>query len=76
MVNIACIQQVFPRRRFDAENEGCVSVEEMRFILSSLPVDMDEHELDEMMMVADRNGDGTISFEEFRRMFMPVENKG
>ena len=51
-------------------------MEEMRFILGSLPVDMDEHELDEMMMVADSNGDGSISFEEFRRMFMPVENKG
>ena len=36
-------------RRFDAENEGAVSVEEMRFIMSSLPVEMDAIELDEMM---------------------------
>lgn len=62
-------------RRFDAENDGAVSVEEMRFIMSSLPVDMDAHELDEMMRAADRNGDGSITFEEFRLM-LGLENRG
>ena len=62
-------------RRFDPENDGAVSVEEMRFIMSSLPVEMDALELDEMMRAADRNGDGNISFEEFRRM-LGLENRG
>ena len=62
-------------RRFDPENNGAVTVEEMRFIMSSLPVEMDALELDEMMRAADRNGDGNISFEEFRRM-LGLENRG
>ena len=66
---------VSSHRRFDPENDGAVSVEEMRFIMSSLPVEMDAHELDEMMRAADRNGDGNISFEEFRRM-LGLENRG
>ena len=43
-------------RRFDAENEGAVSVEEMRFIMGSIPVEMDARELEEMLETADRNG--------------------
>jgi Ca2+-binding EF-hand superfamily protein len=35
-------------------------------VLSNLPVKVDSSEIEEMLRTADVNGDGSISYEEFR----------
>ena len=45
---------------------GCIPAEEMKFVLKNLPGNMSYKEIDEMIETVDRNGDGKISFSEFR----------
>jgi len=52
-------------RVFSKDDEGCIPAEEMKFILSQV-CSMEEAE--EMLAVVDRNGDGVISYSEFRCM--------
>ena len=52
-------------RVFSKDDEGCIPADEMKFVLSQV-CSMEEAE--EMMRVVDRNGDGVISFSEFRCM--------
>ncbi len=40
----------------------------MRFVLSNLPVPVSDDEVDAIVSAGDLNGDGSISFQEFRRM--------
>ena len=50
---------------FSKDEDGCITADEMKFVLSQV-CSMEEAE--EMMNVVDRNGDGVISFSEFRCM--------
>ena len=52
-------------RVFSKDDEGCIPADEMKFVLSQV-CSMEEAE--EMLNVVDRNGDGVISFSEFRCM--------
>ena len=54
--------------RFDPESEGFVSTEELEFVLTNLPVKIPKPEIEEMIKAADGDGDGRISFPEFRRL--------
>ena len=45
---------------------GCIPADEMKFVLKHLPGQIDYKEIDEMIDTVDRNGDGKISFSEFR----------
>ena len=45
---------------------GCIPAEEMKFVLMHLPGKVMHKEIDEMIETVDRNGDGKISFSEFR----------
>lgn len=54
--------------RFDPDSEGFVSLEELRFVLTNLPVKISLDEIEEMMEAADLDGDGKISFGEFRTL--------
>ena len=54
--------------RFDPDNEGIVRTDEIRFVMNNLPVRLPKSEIEEMIKTADRDGDGKITFEEFRRM--------
>ena len=40
-------------------------------IMRNLPVPLEESVIDEMFQAADDDGDGTIGFDEFRRMINP-----
>jgi calmodulin len=55
-------------RRFDPDNEGAVKIDELRFIMRNLPVKLTPEEIEEIVTAADVNGDGKITFQEFRRM--------
>ena len=52
-------------RVFSKDDDGCIPADEMKFVLSQV-CSMEEAE--EMLNVVDRNGDGVISFSEFRCM--------
>ena len=40
----------------------------MRLILSNLPEKLSEEEIEEMLATADKDGNGSFSYEEFRMM--------
>jgi calmodulin len=45
---------------FDKDGSGTISSDELRNVLKSLGEDLSDEELDEMIKLADRNGDGSI----------------
>ena len=45
---------------------GCIPADEMKFVLMHLPGKVTYKEVEEMIETVDRNGDGKISFSEFR----------
>jgi calmodulin len=53
---------------FDADGNGSIDRDELRKVMSSLNESLTEEELDAMIKEADINGDGEISFEEFKAM--------
>ena len=55
-------------RVFDKERTGVIAVSEMRLILSNLPEKLSGEEIEEMLATADKDGNGSFSYEEFRMM--------
>ena len=49
----------------DDNNDGVVTIDELRALLGGLEGGMTDEEIDEMMKDADTNGDGKVDFEEF-----------
>lgn len=49
----------------DANGDGFVSKDELKSMLSSLGEPVDDAVVDEMIAVADTNGDGKVDFNEF-----------
>ena len=45
---------------------GCIPADEMKFVLVHLPGKVTYKEIEEMIETVDKNGDGKISFSEFR----------
>ena len=61
-------KRAYSTSRFDCDSEGVISVDELKFILSSLPVRVSNQEIEEMIKAGDLDGDGKIDFMEFRKM--------
>ena len=51
---------------FSKDDSGCIPADEMKFALMNLPGNVTGQEIDEMIQTVDKNGDGKISFSEFR----------
>ena len=49
----------------DANKDGVVTKDELRTLLKGLGEEVTEDVVDEMMNIADENGDGKVQFEEF-----------
>ena len=49
---------------FDKDGNGSIEIEELKVVLSSLGQPATEEELQELMKLADMDGDGTIDFDE------------
>ncbi|KAG1167151.1 hypothetical protein G6F35_017823 [Rhizopus arrhizus] len=63
------MQTIFKKHSiFDADGNGVIDREELHKVMSSLNETLTEEELDAMIKEADSNGDGKISFEEFKAM--------
>lgn len=50
-------------RVFDKENNGYISTEEMRFVMSHLGEKLTTDEIEEMITEADEDNDGRISYD-------------
>ena len=49
----------------DANKDGVVTKDELKSLLKGLGEDVTDEVVDEMIKIADENGDGKIQFEEF-----------
>ena len=58
-------------KKFKSNNlcftSGCIPAEELKFVMNHLPGKVGRlRDIDEMIKIVDRNGDGRISYSEFR----------
>lgn len=53
---------------FDKDGDGNITTVELKQVLHSLHLKLTDHEIDEMILEADSDGNGQVSFEEFRDM--------
>ncbi|CAJ0952122.1 unnamed protein product, partial [Mesorhabditis belari] len=53
---------------FDKDQNGFISAEELRHVMTSLGDSLTEQEVEEMIEEADVNGDGQVNYEEFVKM--------
>lgn len=60
------IRQAF--REFDLDRNGYVGAAEIAHVLASMGEKVTDDEIDEMILMADTDGDGQISFDEFHRL--------
>ena len=51
---------------FDADGSGCIDRNEMRALMKKLAQDLTEEEITQIMEEVDQDGDGEISFDEFK----------
>lgn len=45
---------------FDADNSGSINIDELRTVMKSIGENLSEQEIEQMLKLADTNGDGTI----------------
>lgn len=55
---------------FDKNNDGKISADELRVVMSKLGEKLSEEEIDEMIREADLDGDGFIDYEEFVKLLL------
>jgi Ca2+-binding EF-hand superfamily protein len=60
---VAELKQAFAA--LDTNNDGQVTKEELKSLLSQLGESVDDAVIDEMIKIADVNGDGKVDFNEF-----------
>lgn len=59
------IKEVFDQ--FDADGSGHIDSSEIKKICEQLGVEVSQSDIDELIQSADDNGDGKISFAEFKK---------
>ncbi|KAL4955329.1 hypothetical protein BDW69DRAFT_160822 [Aspergillus filifer] len=55
---------------FDQDKNGTISADELRRVLTSIGDNVSDADVEEMLKLADVNGDGTIDYEEFVKLMM------
>lgn len=55
-------------RVFDMDKRGYISPTEFRLVMTNLQEKCSEKDVDEMLSVVDKNGDGRIEYKEFKAM--------
>lgn len=51
--------------RFDGDDNGCIDKVEFREIVKALGQEKSDHALAEQFAIVDKDGDGSVQFEEF-----------
>ena len=64
------IRQAF--KVFDKDGNGYITSDELGSVMANLGERLSANELKQMMMEADKNGDGKIDYEEFVKVHSPV----
>ena len=59
---------------FDKDSNGLISAEELSHVMKNIDGYMTDSEIDEMMRVADSDGDGQIDYGEFVKMMSPLKS--
>jgi len=66
-------------RLYDEEEKGKISFENLKRVTQEVKLEIDDAELQEMIKVADTNGDGEVTFDDFKRImkkigYLPPDN--
>ena len=59
-----------------AEAPGFISTADLRYILAALAENLTDADLDEIVSLADSNGDGLVSFERFATLMQLHKRRG
>jgi calmodulin len=65
------IHEIF--KVFDKEGNGFISVAELSHVMISLGEELTEEEVKEMIKEADIDGDGQVSYEDFKKFYLSFE---
>ena len=65
------IHEIF--KVFDKEGNGFISVAELSHVMISLGEEITEEEVKEMIKEADIDGDGQVSYEDFKKFYLSFE---
>ena len=57
---------------FDIDNSGTITIDEIKQILGNGGNDVDDHEWEQIVEEVDDDGNGEISFSEFKQMMYKV----
>lgn len=71
MLRLSELKKVFSI--FDVNKDGRISKAELRNVFQNLGEHFSEHQISEMISVADKNYDGFIDFEEFISLIYPCQ---
>ena len=58
---------------FDKEANGFISMVELSHVMTSLGEELTEEEVKEMIKEADIDGDGQVSYEDFKKIYLSFE---
>ncbi len=64
----------FNRYYYYCSAQGCITSDELKFVLTHVPGKVTYKEIDEMIRTVDENGDGKINYQEFRVMIGAAPN--
>ncbi|VUZ44468.1 unnamed protein product [Hymenolepis diminuta] len=64
----ATLQETF--RVFDKDNDGYITSAELQTVLQQMGVEVTGSEAADILAEADRDGDGRVTFEEFKKMIL------
>ena len=59
-------------RLYDKEDRGRITLENLMAIVNEVKMDIPIDELKDMIGVADRNNDGEVTFEDFKRIMTKI----
>ena len=65
------IHEIF--KVFDKEANGIISMVELSHVMTSLGEELTEEEVREMIKEADTDGDGQVSYEDFKKIYLSFE---
>lgn len=57
---------------FDRDHDGRISQKELEYVMNKFDTNLSLYEIKEMMLLADKNKDGFIDFDEFKQLLPPL----